>query len=316
MTKYPPDLWYDYALDTLDALEVTDQRRPIHSFVQPASPAPDGETWRDYFRSAKYPYPARIDVKAYYREKYALQVELVKLQNWIKKDGQRLLVLMEGRDAAGKGSTIKRFMEFLNPRGAAVVALDKPTEQERGQWYFQRYVDHLPGAGEMVFFDRSWYNRAGVERVMGFCTEEEYLEFVRQAPMFEQMLQADGIALIKFYLSISKGEQAKRFDERRHNPLKQWKLSPIDVEAQNRWDAYTEAKEQTMHLTDTEDTRWLLVKADDKLRARLETMRTVLHLMDYEGKDKTVAHAPDPWIVAPAVKVFRADDQRAPTRPR
>lgn len=299
------DQWIEYAIDAIDAIEVKEQRHAIHNYAAPPHPVPDETTRRDYFRSSKYPYPERLAPKAYYRQKYALQIELVKLQNWVKESGQKILVLMEGRDAAGKGSTIKRLTEHLNPRGATVVALDKPSEKERGQWYFQRYVDHLPAAGEIVFFDRSWYNRAGVERVMGFCTQDQYWEFVRQAPIFEQMLRADGIALFKFYLSISKEEQAERFEDRRKNPLKQWKLSPIDIEAQSRWDAYTEAKEATMRLTDTPEAPWTLVKADDKLRARIETMRAILHAMDYSGKNSEVVYAPDPWIIAPAAKVAR-----------
>ncbi len=299
-----PTQFDDYAADAFDLVEFKEQRREIHHYVEPPGLSPDDETLRAYFRSSKYPYPTRMDMTTYYRAKYGLQVELVKLQNWLKETGGKLLILMEGRDAAGKGSTIKRFMEYLNPRGATVIALDKPSEQERGQWYFQRYADHLPGAGQIVFFDRSWYNRAGVERVMGFCTREQYWEFVRQAPLFEQMITADGIVLFKFYLSISKAEQAVRFEDRRRNPLKQWKLSPIDIEAHSRWDAYTEAKEETMRLTDTPEAPWTLVKADDKLRGRLETMRWVLHRMDYAGKDPEVVGRPDPWISAPAAKVF------------
>ncbi len=302
----PADRWYDYTLEVIDAVDVEDKRRAMEGYVAPPPSAPDDHIRRDYFRSSKYPYPERLGIKAYLEQKYRLQVELVKLQNSVKDTGQRVMVIMEGRDAAGKGSTIKRFMEFLNPRGASVVALEKPTEREQGQWYFQRYVDHLPGPGEIVFFDRSWYNRAGVERVMGFCTKAQYREFVRQAPLFEQMLSADGISIFKFYLSISKTEQARRFEERRDNPLKQWKLSPIDIEAQARWDAYTEAKEKNLSRTDTPQAPWTLVKADDKLRARLETMRTVLSRLEYAGKDPSVATAPDPWIVAQASTIFAA----------
>ncbi|MDX2259580.1 MAG: polyphosphate kinase 2 [Hyphomicrobiaceae bacterium] len=253
-----------------------------------------------YFREGHYPYAERIAPKAYYREKIPLQIELVKLQNWIKEARQKLVIVFEGRDAAGKGSTIKRFTENLNPRGCRVIALNKPTEAEREQWYFQRYVSHLPTAGEIVLFDRSWYNRAGVERVMGFCTEAEYWEFIKQAPAFEEMLVRSGIKLVKFYLSVTKEEQARRFAERRSSPLKHWKLSPIDQEAQARWDDYTEAKEATFELTDGPETPWTIVKTEDKERGRIEAIRHVLHVVDYAGKDHAVAHAPDPLIVAPA----------------
>ncbi len=294
--------WYDYLLDTL---EVEESHGPIHNAV----PLRESETVtpeiiRHYFSSGQYPYAQRYGIRDYYREKLALQIELVKLQNWVKETGRKVVLLFEGRDAAGKGSTIKRLMENLNPRGARVVALEKPTEVERGQWYFQRYTDHLPSAGEMVFFDRSWYNRAGVERVMGFCTEGEYGEFTRQAPVFEKMLVGSGIELIKIYLSVSREEQARRFHERESNPLKQWKLSAVDREAQRRWDAYTSAKEAAFRLTDSAEAPWTIVKAEDKLRARLNTMRLVLDWFDYAGKDPQAARAPDPLIVAPARLVF------------
>ena len=244
-----------------------------------------------------------MDISSYLKEKQALQIELVKLQNWVKDQGQRLVIVFEGRDAAGKGSTIKRFMEHLNPRGARVVALDKPTVAEQGQWYFQRYVDPLPTAGEIVFFDRSWYNRAGVERVMGFCSEADYQEFVRQAPQFEQMLVRSGIHLIKFYLSISREEQARRFAERAANPLKQWKLSPVDKEAQARWDAYTQAKEEIFRRTDTAEAPWVVVKSEDKMRARLEAMRYVLSKFDYTGRAETLRLQPHPLLVATAAQL-------------
>ncbi len=296
--------------DALDLVEVQEQHRPIENHVPPG-PDADDAVRRGYFASPKYPYAERMPIRTYYREKYDIQVELVKLQNWVKDVGAKVLILMEGRDAAGKGSTIKRFLEYLNPRGAAVVALDKPTERERSQWYFQRYVQHLPSGGEIVLFDRSWYNRAGVERVMRFCTDEEYENFLHQAPRFEAMLRADGVHLFKFYLSISKQEQAKRFEERRENPLKRWKLSPIDIEAQARWNDYSEAKDRALRDTDTPDAPWTLVKADDKLRARVETMRTVLAALEYTGKDPSVARDPDPWIVAPARLVYGGSDQAA-----
>ncbi len=294
--------WYDYLLDTLEPEE---SLGPIHHAV-PLEPGQTvtPEVIRHYFSSGQYPYAQRYGIRDYYREKLALQIEMVKLQNWIKDSGRKVVLVFEGRDAAGKGSTIKRLMENLNPRGARVVALEKPTDVERGQWYFQRYTDHLPSAGEMVFFDRSWYNRAGVERVMGFCTEEEYGEFTRQAPVFEKMLVGSGIDLIKIYLSVSREEQARRFHERESNPLKQWKLSPVDREAQRRWDAYTSAKEATFRLTDSVEAPWIIVKAEDKLRARLNTMRLVLDRFDYAGKDSDAAQPPDPLIVAPARLVF------------
>lgn len=278
--------------------------RPIPTYVPPSEGATSDVERAAYFRSAHYPYSHRLGVREYLVQKYDLQVELVKLQNWIKETGGRYLVLLEGRDASGKGNTIKRFTEYLNPRGARVVALQKPTDVECGQWYFQRYVDHLPTRGEIVFFDRSWYNRAGVEKVMGFCTQKQYEDFVQQAPVFEQMLAADGMTIFKFYLSVSKPEQARRFEERSKNPLKQWKLSPIDKEAQARWDQYTTAKEDTMRLTDTALVPWYLVKAEDKLRTRLETMRTVLHRSDYPDKNLDVVREPDPWIVTTAEQVF------------
>jgi polyphosphate kinase 2 len=213
------------------------------------------------WRAGGYPYKYLLTRKSYEKQKYRLQVELLKLQQWIKKSGQKVVVLFEGRDAAGKGGTIKRFMEHLNPRGARVVALDKPTEEEKGQWYFQRYVSHLPTKGEIVLFDRSWYNRAGVERVMGFCTEKEYLEFMRQAPVFEQNLVHSGIHLVKFWFSVSRGEQRRRFGEREAHPLKQWKLSPIDKASLDKWDDYTKAKEAMFFHTDTADAPWTVIKS-------------------------------------------------------
>ncbi len=247
-----------FLLDSVDAVDLKITKKRIHSFVQPDPDVSEAERLRTIFRTSAFPYEHRLSPKEYLRQKYDLQVEIVKLQNWVKESGSKIVLLFEGRDAAGKGSTIRRFMEHMNPRGARVVALDKPTEFERGQWYFQRYVDHLPTRGEIVFFDRSWYNRAGVERVMGFCTDEEYHSFMAQAPLFEGMLAAASIQIFKFYLSISKHEQSLRFEERKNNPLKQWKLSPVDVEAQGRWDAYSDAKSVTMDLTDTSAVPWTL----------------------------------------------------------
>jgi polyphosphate kinase 2 len=257
------------------------------------------DTWRE-----GYPYDERISHLDYEREKRALQIELLKLQNSIKDNGGRLVVVFEGRDAAGKGGTIKRFMEHLNPRGAQVVALDKPSARETTEWYFQRYVAHLPAAGEIVLFDRSWYNRAGVERVMGFCTDEQYVEFMRQAPEFERMLIRDGIQLVKLWFSVSRTEQHTRFIIRRIDPVRRWKLSPTDMASLTKWDAYTEAKEAMFFYTDTEHSPWTVVKSNDKRRGRLGAMRYVLDRFDYEGKDPEVIGRPDPLIVGPARSVF------------
>jgi polyphosphate kinase 2 len=235
--------------------------------------------------------------RAYEKQKYRLQVELLKLQAWVRDTGQRVVILLEGRDAAGKGGAIKRFMEHLNPRGARVVALEKPSERERGQWYFQRYVGHLPTAGEIVLFDRSWYNRAGVERVMGFCTPREYDEFMQQVPAFERHLSQGGTHVIKLWFSVSRAEQRRRFREREIHPLKQWKLSPVDLASLDKWDAYTEAKEAMFAHTDTADTPWTVVRSDCKKRARLNAMRYVLHRLPYANRDLKAIGAVDPFIV-------------------
>ena len=253
------------------------------------------DTWRE-----NYPYPQRMSRPEYDRHKRLQQIELLKLQSWIKETGQRLVIVFEGRDAAGKGGTIKRFTEHLNPRGARVVALEKPTERERGQWYFQRYVHHLPTVGELVLFDRSWYNRAGVERVMGFCGPAEYLEFMRQAPEFERMLARDGIRLVKFWFSVSQSEQRTRFLIRQVDPVRQWKLSPMDLASLDKWDDYTEAKEAMFFYTDTADAPWTVVKSNDKKRARLGAMRHVLSHFEYPDKDPDIATDPDPLIVGSA----------------
>ncbi|MBK6865346.1 MAG: polyphosphate kinase 2 [Ideonella sp.] len=250
----------------------------------PGERDPDTElaaNWRD----GGYPYQNLLSRKSYEKQKYRLQVELLKLQAWVKDTGQRVVILFEGRDAAGKGGTIKRFMEHLNPRGARVVALEKPSEIERGQWYFQRYTQHLPTRGEIVLFDRSWYNRAGVERVMGFCSDDEYLEFMRQAPEFERHLSRSGVHLFKLWFSVSREEQRRRFKERRSHPLKQWKLSPIDLASLDRWDDYTHAKEAMFMHTDTADAAWTVIKSDCKKRARLNALRYVLHRLPYTNKD-------------------------------
>lgn len=234
----------------------------------------------------------------YEEELERLQVELVKLQRWVQDKGKRVAIILEGRDAAGKGGTIRRFTEHLNPRSMRVVALPKPTQQERGQWYFQRYSVQLPNAGEIVFFDRSWYNRAVVEPVNGFCTKVEYQRFIQQVPEFEHMLYEDGITIIKFWFSISKEEQRKRFESRQSNPLKQWKLSPIDQQAQDLWEHYTSHKEEMFSRTHMSFSPWIVVKANDKRMARLESIRYVLNLLDYTGKaDAKVRLYPDPNIV-------------------
>jgi polyphosphate kinase 2 len=263
----------------------------------------DGELADDW-REGGYPYKHLMSRRSYERKKYELQVELLKLQAWVKETGQRVVILFEGRDAAGKGGTIKRFMEHLNPRGARVVALEKPSEVERGQWYFQRYVEHLPTRGEIVMFDRSWYNRAGVERVMGFCTDDEYLEFIRQAPEFERNLVRSGLHLIKFWFSVTRKEQRRRFKERKSHPLKQWKLSPVDLASLDKWDEYTKAKESMFFYTDTADSPWTVIKSDCKKRARLNALRYVLHKMPYTNKDLLAIGSLDPLLVGRANVVY------------
>jgi polyphosphate kinase len=233
----------------------------------------------------------------YEMQKRLLQIELLKLQKWSQNAGARHVILFEGRDVAGKGGTIKRFMEHLNPRGARVVALEKPTDRERTQWYFQRYVTHLPAAGEMVFFDRSWYNRAGVERVMEFCTPAQHAEFMEQVPLFERMLISDGISLTKLWFSVSPAEQRTRFTIRQVDPVRQWKLSPMDLASLDKWDAYTAAKEDMFRTTDTDVAPWVVVKSNDKKRARVNAMRYLLSKFDYDGKDHSVVDVPDPLIV-------------------
>ncbi len=262
----------------------------------------------DNWRQGGYPYKYRMYRKDYEEQKFILQTELLKLQNWMKDARQRLVLLFEGRDAAGKGGTIKRFMEHLNPRGARVVALDKPSDVERGQWYFQRYVEHLPTAGEIVLFDRSWYNRAGVERVMGFCSQAEYDEFLRQVPEFERNLVRSGIHLIKFWFSVSRDEQRRRFKEREAHPLKQWKLAPIDTASLDNWDDYTRAKEAMFFSTDTADCPWTVIKSDDKKRARLNAMRCVLHSMPYAGKNLSRIGQVDDLIVGRASVIHEREE--------
>lgn len=283
-----------------------DDARAVHRALldanthTPGRRNPDEELATDW-REGTYPYRHRMLRRNYEKQKYQLQVELLKLQAWVKATGQRVVILFEGRDAAGKGGTIKRMMEHLNPRGARVVALEKPSDTEKGQWYFQRYVQHLPTAGEIVMFDRSWYNRAGVERVMGFCSQQEYLDFLRQVPDFERHLVSSGIHLIKFWFSVSQQEQRRRFEQRKVHPLKQWKLSPVDLASLDKWEDYTRAKEAMFAHTDTADAPWIVVKSDCKKRARLNAMRYVLSRLPYEGKSSDPDMALDSLIVGRAL---------------
>ncbi len=261
------------------------------------------------YENGTYPYPDRINRADYEQRKSALQVELLKVQRWVKETGQKILILFEGRDAAGKGGTIKRFMEHLNPRGARVVALEKPTDTERTQWFFQRYISHLPASGEMVLFDRSWYNRAGVERVMGFCSPIEYLEFMRQCPELERMLVRSGIRLYKYWFSVTQEEQRIRFESRQNDPLKQWKLSPVDIQSLDMWEDYTQAKEAMFFYTDTADAPWIIVKSNDKKRARLACMTHFLASLEYDGKDQAIIGKPDPLLVTTSQLVIRNSEQ-------
>ena len=308
------------ALDALRALidgsspdEAKALRRALfHREAQQAAGTDPDTTLSPQWREGHYPYAKLLSRRRYEREKYRLQVELLKLQAWVKETGQRVVILFEGRDAAGKGGTIKRMMEHLNPRGARVVALEKPSEVERGQWYFQRYIEHLPTAGEIVLFDRSWYNRAGVERVMGFCSEAEYSEFMRQAPEFERHLVRSGVHLIKFWFSVSREEQKRRFKERKFHPLKQWKLSPVDLASLDKWDAYTRAKEAMFLNCDTPDAPWTVIKSDCKKRARLNAMRYVLHRLNYGRRDWDAVGVVDPLIVGrPSLVPNAGEDQLA-----
>lgn len=274
-----------------------------------ANKSKDTELATDW-REGGYPYKHRMSRKNYEAQKYKLQIELLKLQHHIKTTGQKVVILFEGRDAAGKGGTIKRFMEHLNPRGARVVALEKPTETERGQWYFQRYVQTLPTAGEIVLYDRSWYNRAVVERVMGFCSDDEYRIFMEQVPAFEKHLTQSGIILIKFWFSVSREEQKVRFHRREHDPLKQWKLSPVDKASLDKWDDYTVAKEAMFFETDTSESPWIVIKSDCKKRARLNAMRYVLNRLDYDGKDESQIGNIDPLIVGRAGALYETDEPK------
>ncbi|OYO10991.1 polyphosphate kinase 2 [Enemella evansiae] len=250
------------------------------------------ETWEE-----DYPYTQRMERDEYDELKYQLQIELLKVQYWSEDNDLRHIIVFEGRDAAGKGGTIKRFTQHLNPRGARVVALNKPNDREHGQWYFQRYINHFPTFGELVLFDRSWYNRAGVERVMGFCTHEEYERFMEQAPALEKMIVDSGIHLTKFWFSVTQAEQRTRFAIRQIDPVRRWKLSPMDLESLDKWDAYTEAKEQMFLRTDTDWAPWTTIKSNDKKRARIEAMRAYLSQFDYPDKNEAVIGTPDPKIV-------------------
>lgn len=272
-------------------------------------PKPDtSATLRQAFEAGDYPYDTRLSRRSYERQKALLQAELLKVQLWAQETGEKFVLLFEGRDAAGKGGTIKRFTEHLNPRTARVVALNKPTDTERGQWFFQRYIEHLPTAGEIVLYDRSWYNRAGVERVMGFCEPNDYLEFMRQTPELERMLTRSGIHLFKYWFSVSQSEQLARFKSRETDPLKRWKLSPIDKASLDKWDDYTEAKEAMFFYTDTKDAPWTIIKSNDKKRARLNCMRHFLASIDYPGKDPKVVNGPDPLIVSTAQHVIHSSE--------
>jgi len=261
------------------------------------------------YLAGDYPYPEKMGLEEYEHEKHLLQTELLKAQNWVRQSGQRIVSLFEGRDAAGKGGTIKRFMEHLNPRAAHVVALEKPTEIERGQWYFQRYIQHLPTRGQMVFFDRSWYNRAGVEKVMGFTTDSDYLEFMRQVPALERMLVNTGLILNKYWFSVTRQEQLRRFHSRQNDPLKQWKLSPIDLQSLDKWDDYTQAKKAMFFHTDTADAPWTVVKSDDKKRARINVMRHFLSNLDYPDKDESIVGTPDPKIIGSVRDIYANQDE-------
>lgn len=265
---------------------------------------PDGNEWR-----IGYPYEKRMSRKEYDRAKRKLQIELLKLQAWVKQTGSKAILIFEGRDAAGKGGAIKRFMEHLNPRGARVVALETPSDRERSQWFFQRYVQHLPAAGELVFFDRSWYNRAGVERVMGYCTPDEYREFLRAVPEFERMLMASNTTLIKFWFSVGREEQRARFLARSNDPVKQWKLSPTDLASLNKWDDYTAAAEAMFLASDTDTSPWTVVKSNDKKRARIEAMRFVLSQFDYPDKDLAVVGQADPLIVGRPADIYDSGEE-------
>jgi len=262
------------------------------------------ELLRISYAAGDYPYSVKMNVKDYEKEKTLLQIELLKVQKWLKEKNKKIVSIFEGRDAAGKGGTIKRFTEHLNPRVTRVVALEKPTEREIGEWYFQRYVAHLPTKGEMILFDRSWYNRGGVEIVMGFCSRQDHLEFMRQAPMFERMLVNSDTILFKYWFSVTQQEQLRRFHSRKHDLVKQWKLSPVDVQSLDKWDDYTAARESMFFNTDTADAPWTVIKSDDKKRARLACIRHFLYNLDYDNKDTSVVYEPDELVCGPVAKMY------------
>ncbi len=305
----PGEVGHAEELDEIAELEESLRREGADR----AEPAGDTglPSWRE-----DYPYEKRMSRREYERVKRLLQIELLKLQAHVKDTGCKVALVFEGRDAAGKGGSIKRFMEHLNPRGARVVALSTPTEQERSQWYFQRYVPHLPSAGEIVLFDRSWYNRAGVERVMGYCTPSEYLNFMREAPDFERMLVRSGVHLVKLWFSVSREEQAARFAARSQDPVKQWKLSPTDLASLDKWDEYTAAKEAMFFYTDTGDAPWTVVKSNDKKRARLEALRVLLTEFDYPSKDLRIVGEPDRLIVGPPARIHDNGESNADLFPK
>ena len=290
MTNPPSDLWeyITYLRDT--GYTVRDGHTADPDLIDPqGNPV---WSWKE-----GYPYDSLLSREEYERQKYTLQVELLKFQYWLEDNKKRAVILFEGRDAAGKGGTIKRFTEHLNPRTARVVALAKPSDRESGQWYFQRYVQHLPTAGEIVMFDRSWYNRAGVERVMGFCSDEEYQTYMSQAPWFEKSLVESGIHVTKLWFSVSRTEQRTRFAIRQLDPVRQWKLSPMDLASLDRWDEYTAAKEEMFRRTDKRHARWTVIRSNDKKRARLNAMRFFLSQFEYDGKDESAVGKPDPLLV-------------------
>jgi len=325
-TPQRPELDIESVMDLSDIIaslqDLTDEELDLKGLAvdgtwdevdDPVLLGPDGtpiDTWRE-----GYPYDERMSRHDYELTKRLLQIELLKLQAYVKDAGLKLCLFFEGRDAAGKGGTIKRFMEHLNPRGATVVALTKPTAIEAGQWYFQRYLQHLPSAGEIVLFDRSWYNRAGVERVMGFCSDEEYREFMRQAPALEDLLVRSGIILMKFWFSVSRKEQITRFTIRRIDPVRQWKLSPMDLASLDKWEAYSAAKEAMFAYTHTEHAPWTVVRSNDKKRGRVEALRWVLHHIDYPEKDHEVVGTPDPLIVGPPQDIYETGELTGATYP-
>ncbi|MEM7216132.1 MAG: polyphosphate kinase 2 [Pseudomonadota bacterium] len=259
---------------------------------------------KNVFSSGGYPYEKKLKRSKYEECLSALQLELVKLQSWMQYTSERVVIIFEGRDAAGKGGTINAFRQYLNPRHARTVALSKPSDIERGQWYFQRYIPHLPTAGELVMFDRSWYNRGGVEPVMGFCTSEQHRKFLDEAPKFESMLVEEGIHFFKFWLNVGQEMQIKRFHDRRHNPLKSWKLSPMDIKALNKWDEYTEARDQMLKATHTKHAPWTIVRSNDKRRARINAIKHVLRSINYTDKDTAISSETDPEILGSGPEFF------------